>query len=164
MTDLTSRLGALGFTALADGWGDVVALVTTKRWSFIQAVEHIVALEEKERTRRGLERRQRRSRLERFKLMADFDWNWPDQVDRSLVESALSLDFLPAHRNVVLVAAQGLGKTMIAQNIVHQAILAGHTALFITASDLLLDLGKQESALGTSCGSAIPLDHPSGHR
>lgn len=146
MTDLVSRLRALGLPALANGWEDVVALVTTKRWSFTQAIEHIAALEEKERARRGLERRQRRSRLERFKPMADFDWNWPDQIERSLVESALSLDFLPAHRNVVLVAAQGLGKTMIAQNIVHHAILAGHTALFITASDLLLDLGKQESA------------------
>jgi DNA replication protein DnaC len=146
MTDLVARLQALGFTALADGWDDVVALVTTKRWSFTQAIEHVVALEEKERARRGLERRQRRSRLERLKPMADFDWNWPDQLERSLVESALGLDFLPARRNVVLVGAQGLGKTMIAQNIAHHAIVAGHTVLFITASDLLLDLGKQESA------------------
>lgn len=146
MTDLMARLQALGLLALADGWDDVVALVTTKRWSFTQAVEHVVALEEKERARRGLERRQRRSKLERFKPIADFDWNWPDQIDRPLVETALALDFLPAHRNIVLVGAQGLGKTLIAKNIVQHAVLAGHTALFITASDLLLDLGKQESA------------------
>ena len=48
-------------------------------------------------------------------------------------------------RNVVLVAPAGLGKTMIAQNIVHRAVLAGHSALFITASDLLLDLAGQDS-------------------
>ena len=146
MTDLMARLQALGLMALADGWDDVVALVTTKRWSFTQAVEHVAALEEKERARRGLERRQRRSKLERFKPIADFDWNWPDQIDRPLVEAALALDFLPVHRNIVLVGAQGLGKTLIAKNIVQHAVLAGHTALFITASDLLLDLGKQESA------------------
>ena len=57
MTDLVSRLRALGLPALANGWEDVVALVTTKRWSFTQAIEHIAALEEKERARRGLERR-----------------------------------------------------------------------------------------------------------
>lgn len=146
MSDLGERLQALGFMALADAFDDIVALVTTRRWGFAQAVEHVVTLEEKERARRGLERRQRRSKLERFKPMADFDWNWPDQIDRPLVDSALGLEFLPARRNIVLVAAQGLGKTMIAQNIAHQAILAGHTALFITASELLLDLGKQESA------------------
>lgn len=60
--------------------------------------------------------------------------------------SALSLDFIEPANNVVLVAAQGLGKTMIAKNIVHQAILRGYSALFITAADMLLDLTAQESA------------------
>ena len=35
---------------------------------------------------------------------------------------------------------------MLAKNIAHQAILAGHSALFTTAADLLLDLNGQESA------------------
>ena len=37
---------------------------------------------------------------------------------------------------------------MIAQNIAYQAVLAGHHVLFTTASQLLLDLGAQESARG----------------
>jgi DNA replication protein DnaC len=44
------------------------------------------------------------------------------------------------------VASQGLGKTMIAQNIAHAAVLAGAHVLFKTAAELLLDLGGQESA------------------
>lgn len=146
MIDLPARLRALGSTALVDNFDDIVALATKKRWSLTQSLEHIVEIEEMERARRGLERRTRRSRLERFKPMADYDWNWPEEIDRPLVESVQRLDFLEAQRNVVLVAPQGLGKTMIAKNIAHQAILSGHTALFITAADLLLDLGKQESA------------------
>jgi len=78
--------------------------------------------------------------------MADFDWNWPNKIDRPLVESQLSLEFLDAARNVVLVAPGGLGKTTIAQNIAHRAILAGRTVLFQTAAQLLLDLAAQESA------------------
>ena len=35
---------------------------------------------------------------------------------------------------------------MLAKNIAHQAILAGHTALFTTAADLLLNLNGQETA------------------
>ena len=58
----------------------------------------------------------------------------------------LSLDFLDRAENVLLVGAQGLGKTMLAKNIVHQVVLAGHSARFITASDLLLDLNGQETA------------------
>jgi DNA replication protein DnaC len=77
--------------------------------------------------------------------MSDFDWAWPKRLDRAAVEAALRLDFLADARNVVLVAAQGLGKTMIAQNIAHAAVLAGTHVLFITAAQLLLDLGSQES-------------------
>src|SRR5208282_5860281 len=87
-----------------------------------------------------------RSHLGRFKTIADYDWNWPTKINRPLVEAAVALNFLGAARNVVLVAPQGLGKTMIAQNIAHQAIVAGHSVLFTTAAQMLLDLGGQESS------------------
>jgi DNA replication protein DnaC len=144
--DLKTRLHALGLAAAASGIDDLIAFVTKHRYSPVQIIEHIADLEEKERTRRSLERRLSRSRLGRFKPMADFDWNWPTRIDRDLVESALRLSFLDESRNVVLVAPQGLGKTMIAQSIAHQAILEGRSVLFVTAAQLLLDLGSQESA------------------
>jgi DNA replication protein DnaC len=146
MTDLKTRLRALGLLVTAAEFDDLIALATKKRWGPQQLVEHIVDVEEKDRARRGLERRRARSRLERFKPMADFDWNWPKRIDRPLVESAVRLEFLESSRNVVLVAPQGLGKTMIAQNIAHQAILAGQGVLFVSAAQLLLDLAAQESA------------------
>jgi len=144
--DLRDLLRALGLTVTAATFDDVVALATKKRWGPAELFEHVAAIEERERSRRSLERRLTRSRLDRFKPMADFDWNWPAKIDRPLVESALRLDFIAEARNVVLVAPQGLGKTMIAQNIAHQAVLAGHGVLFISAAQLLLDLGGQESA------------------
>ena len=160
MTDLKSRLCELGFIALAEQLEDVVARAQKHRWSFLQAIEHVADFEERERARRGLERRTRRSKLERFKPMADFDWNWPTDVDRPTVEAALSLEFLPS-RNVVLVAPQGLGKTMIAKNVAHQAILAGHTVLFITAADLLLDLGNRRALALSSAAFATTPASPS---
>jgi DNA replication protein DnaC len=144
--DLRALLRALGLSATADALDDLVALATKKRWSPVELFEHVVALEDKDRARRGLERRLKRSRLERFKPMADYDWNWPTKIDRSLVDSVVRLDFLTEPRNVVLAAPQGLGKTMIAQNVAHNAALGGHGVLFITAAQLLLDLGAQESA------------------
>jgi DNA replication protein DnaC len=146
MSSLKARLHALGLLATAAELDDLVALATKKRWGPQQLLQHVVDVEEKDRARRGLDRRRARSRLERFKPMADFDWNWPTKIERPLVESVVRLDFLESARNVVLVAPQGLGKTMIAQNIAHQAILAGHGVLFLSAAQLLLDLAAQESA------------------
>lgn len=144
--DLAARLRSLGLLATAAGMSDLIASATKNRYSHVELLEHLAALEEKERSRKSLERRTAMSRIGRFKPMDAFEWSWPTQIDRELVESSLSLDFIPPARNVVLVAPQGLGKTMIAQNIAHQAILAGHSVLFTSAAQLLLDLGAQESA------------------
>jgi DNA replication protein DnaC len=145
VNDLRTRLAALGWKATSESLDDLVVSATKKRLGLVEALELIVALEEKHRAQRGLERRKSLSKLSKFKPLADFDWNWPTKIDRPLVESLIALDFLDDARNVVLVAPSGLGKTMIAQNIVHQAILAGRTALFISATELLLDLGAQDS-------------------
>jgi len=80
-----------------------------------------------------------------FKPMADFDWAWPKKIDRELVEDLFRMEFAVEAANVVLVGPNGTGKTMIAQNLAHQAILRGYTARFINASALLNDLASQET-------------------
>jgi len=143
---LADQLTTLGLRATAAGLDDLVARATKQRWSPTQLLEQLATAEHDDRARRGLVRRLARARLGRFTPMADFDWAWPKRIDRDGVEAALRLDFLAEARNVVLIANQGLGKTMIAQNIGHHAVLAGHSVLFVTASQLLLDLAAQESA------------------
>lgn len=148
MEHIKERLSTLGFYGLSSQLDDIVALATKNKYSPRQLVEHVAEIELVERGRRSLERRSTRSRIGRFKPMADFDWGWPKKIDREAVESALQLDFLEGARNVILVAPQGLGKTMIARNICHQAVLKGHSALFMSASQCLLDLSSQDSARG----------------
>lgn len=146
MSDLPGRLRAIGLRATTDALDDIVARATKDRWSPAQLFEYVVDLEEKHRVRRSLERHLSDSHLGRFKPMADFDWAWPTKIDREIVDRSLTGDFLVDARNIVLAAPQGLGKTMIAQNIAHQAILKGRSVLFLTAAQLLLDLGSQESS------------------
>ncbi len=64
----------------------------------------------------------------------------PKKIDRALIERALTLEFLTQGRNLILCGTNGLGKTMLAKNIAHTAVLAGHSVLFRTAADLLADL------------------------
>jgi len=101
--------------------------------------------EEQERARRGLERRLAEAHIGRFKPLQDFDWAWPERCDRAAIEALMSLDFLKEISNVVLVAPNGLGKTMIAKNIAHQAVLHGHSVLFTTAGHMLGELAALDS-------------------
>ncbi len=145
-TTLATDLRRLGLNRTADELNDIIAQSTRKRWSATVLLEHIVAAELEEKQRRSVESRLKRARLGRFKPLADWDWDWPTALDRPALERILSLDFLARGENVVILGAQGLGKTMLAKNIAHQAVLAGHSALFTTAADLLLDLNGQETA------------------
>ena len=117
-------------------------------WDEIASAPWLAALidwEEQERTRRSLERRLQDAHIGRFKPLCDFDWNWPKLCDRAAVEALMTLDFLKDAGNGVVIGPNGVGKTMIIQNIVHQALLAGHTALFTTAGRLLGDLAALDS-------------------
>src|SRR5579872_4816296 len=75
--------------------------------------------------------------------MANFEWSWPTKIDRDVIERALTLDFLSEARNLVLMGPNGLGKTMIAQNLCYAAVLAGHSVLFRSAPALLEELHRQ---------------------
>jgi DNA replication protein DnaC len=141
-----AHLQRLGLTDTAESLNDLIARATRARWSPTVLLETLVQAELDARARRRLERQLQAARLGRFKPLADFEWDWPKQLHRPTVDRVFSLDFLAKGENVILIAAQGLGKTMLSKNLVHQAVLAGHSALFITASDLLLDLNGQETS------------------
>ena len=133
-TTLPNNLRRLGFPRTADDLNDLIARATRQRWSPTVFLAHVVAAELEDRQRRRVERRLKRARLGRFKPIADWDWDWPAALDRPALERILALDFLDHADNVIVVGAQGLGKTMLAKNLVHEAVLAGHSGLFITAS------------------------------
>jgi DNA replication protein DnaC len=139
-TDLVARLTKVGLVAIARALDDFLARATKGRWSPVQILEEIARLEQIDRTRRSLQSRLQRARIGRFKPMADFDWNWPKKIERDLLERALTLEFIREGRNLALIGSNGLGKTMIARNIAHQAVQAGFSVLCTTAAELIEDL------------------------
>jgi DNA replication protein DnaC len=142
-SNLSSQLRQIGLCAVPAQLDDFIARATKSRWSAHQILEQLVQAEATERSRRSLERRLRISGIKSFKPMADFDWSWPTKIEREVIERALTLDFMGSALNLILVGRNGLGKTMIAQNICHAAVLAGHSVLFRSAAALLEELHRQ---------------------
>jgi DNA replication protein DnaC len=139
MTDpnsLRARATALHLHGLLAHWPEVA----TADW-----LAPLLDWEEQERHRRSLERRLQTAHIGRFKPLCDFDWSWPKRCDRAAIEALMGLDFLREAGNAVLVGPNGVGKSTLAQNIAHQALIAGHTVLFTTAGALLGDLAALDS-------------------
>jgi DNA replication protein DnaC len=136
LESLRLRAKALQLHGLLAHWSDIA----TADW-----VESLLQWEENERARRSLERRLRDAHIGRFKPLCDFDWVWPKRCDRAALEELISLDFLKEATNVVLAGPNGVGKSTLARNIAHQALVDGHTVLFTTAGQLLGELAALDS-------------------
>lgn len=108
-------------------------------------IEALIGWEEQERSRRSLERRLRSAHLGRFKPICDFDWGWPKRCDRAAFDALMALDFLKDATNVILVGPNGVGKSTLARNLAHQALIHGRNVLFTTAGQLLGDLAALDS-------------------
>ena len=134
LEDRARRLGLYGLVARWQELGD-------QPW-----VQTLITHEEAERRRRSLERRIRTSKVGRFRPIADFDWAWPKKIDQPLIEELMQLGFIEDAANVILAGPNGVGKSTIAQNIAHQALLRGHTVLCATASAMLNDLDAQDTS------------------
>jgi DNA replication protein DnaC len=133
---LHARAKALNLHGLLVHWAEASAAP----W-----VEALIAWEEQERSRRSLERRLRFAHIGRFKPLCDFNWRWPKRCDRAAFDALMTLDFLKEATNVILVGPNGVGKSTLARNLAHQAVIHGHTVLFTTAGQLLGDLAALDS-------------------
>ncbi|MGT0250553.1 IS21-like element helper ATPase IstB [Burkholderia pyrrocinia] len=101
--------------------------------------------EEDERAHRSLQRRIRTAKLSKFQMLTDFDWEWPKRIDRTAVEDLMSLSFLDDATNVMFTGPNGVGKSTLAQNVAHHALIQGHTVPFTSASEMLGELAALDS-------------------
>lgn len=136
LTLLQQRAQALHLHGLLAHWSEIA----TSDW-----VAPLLDWEESERARRSLERRLNAAHIGRFKALADFDWTWPTRCDRAAIDELMTLRFLQDTSNVVLVGPNGVGKSMLARNLAHQALIHGHTVLFTTAAQVLGELAALDS-------------------
>src|ERR1700733_8383700 len=107
---LQARAKALHLHGLLAHWSEAAA----DGWP-----EALIGWEEDERARRSLERRLQSAHIGRFKPLCDF---------------------LKDATNAVLVGPNGVGKSTLARNLAHEAVIHGHTVLFTTAGQLLGEL------------------------
>jgi DNA replication protein DnaC len=138
MSALKEKAKKLGLRTIVSNWEQY----ENEPW-----LKPLLFAEEQERDRRTFERRIREARIGQFKPMSEFDWTWPKKLDRELVEELFNLEFLKETSNVVLLGTNGVGKTMIAQNLAYAALMRGTSTRFVKCSDMLNELIECDGSL-----------------
>ena len=96
------------------------------------------------RARRAL----RRAALFPLTTLDTYDFDYPQSIDRALVERAATLDFIRDKANCVFVGPSGVGKTHLANAIGQLACLRSHRVRFVVAADLVNDLVAAQAKNG----------------
>jgi len=85
----------------------------------------------------------RRLKNARFKLEAsveDIDYRHPRRLDRQLIRSLSSCDWVRLHHNLLITGPCGVGKSYMACALAHKAVRDGFTAFYLRAPRRLRDL------------------------
>jgi DNA replication protein DnaC len=140
------QLQSLKLHYLSDNLDQFIASAAKAKWSIKDTLMRAVELEIIEKSNRSTLARLQAAKIGKTKLMNEFDWSWPSEISRHDIEELMVSEFIRERKNIILAGPQGVGKTMIAKNIALNAVSHGQKVLFTTASNLVIDLGSQESS------------------
>ena len=116
------------------------------RLSFDERLAMLIDREEIDRHNAALAQRLRLARLREAACLEDIDYRKPRGLDRSLLRSLATGQWLSEHNNVLVLGKTGTGKSYIACALGNQAARDGHSVRYQRLSRLLdeLAMGRAE--------------------
>jgi len=137
---LETTLRALKLSGMLDTLEVRLAQATAGELGYVEFLEALLEDEIARRDASGIARRVRAAHFEQLCVIEDFDFSFNPQIPAARIRDLATLRFIEAGESVVLHGPVGVGKTMLAQSLAHQACRRGYSVAFTKASRLLADL------------------------
>jgi DNA replication protein DnaC len=135
------RLRAMGLASMADAFLRQMEDPQMHSLSFDERLSMIVDHQWMARQKRALDRRLKNAKLKMRACLEDIDYNKTRALDRPLIRSLSTSEWVSAHRNMIIEGATGVGKTYLACAFADKAARDGHGVLYCGARPLFRDLG-----------------------
>jgi len=134
------KLHALKLTGMAAALTDQSATPDITDLSFEERLGLLVDREMTERDNRRMTSRLRRAKLRHAAILEDLDYRHSRGLDKGLVQSLASCQWVKEHLNVLITGPTGVGKTWLACALAHKACREGYTAQYVRLTRLLREL------------------------
>ena len=137
---LLDKLRELNFKGMLHALEDQLQQTTIEVLGFEERLALLLDRELTERENRRLSARLKQATLKQPACIEDIDFKHVRGLDRSLVLSLASCNWVKNNQNILLVGPSGVGKTYLACALAHKACLEGYSTKYFRLPRLLQEL------------------------
>jgi DNA replication protein DnaC len=139
---LHGALSALGLGAVDARVETLLERAAKQEPAYADFLLDVVSAEIEARRQRYLKTRLQLAHLPFLKTFEQFDFSFQPSIDERQIRELRTLRFIHEASNVILLGPPGVGKTHLAVALAEAGIQAGQAGYFMTAHDLVTDLGR----------------------
>lgn len=110
------------------------------QWTYVEFLARLLEDEVERRAQKQLLLRLRRASVNSTKTLEGFDFNFNPHLNRQRVLQLATCDYVRQRRNLLICGPTGVGKSHLAQALVHEACRQGFSALFVNTHKMLAHL------------------------
>jgi DNA replication protein DnaC len=134
------KLSQMKLHAMATAFQEQLEKPSLSSLSFEDRFAMIVDQEWTSRENRKLTRRLKSARLRTHATVEDIDYQHPRGLDKSVIRSLASCQWIRSHQNVVVTGPTGIGKTYLAEAFSNKACREGLTSVYYRSTRLFGEL------------------------
>src|SRR5438270_2468280 len=139
---LRTTLAAMNLTAIDARLEALLEAASKKEPSYADFLLEVMSAEADARKLRYVKARLQLAHLPYVKTFDQFDFGFQPSIDEKQIRELRTLRFVHEASNVILLGPPGVGKTHLSVALAEAAIQSGFGAYFMTAHDLVTDLGR----------------------
>ena len=143
--ELREHLQYLKLSSILEHYEPEAKVAAERQLSHVDYLARLVDGEAQLRRDRSIARRIRLARFPVIKTLEDFQWNWPNKINRLQVQNLFRLAFVEEKANVIFLGTVGVGKTHLCTALGHAACLKGYSVLFASAIDIINTLNAAQN-------------------
>jgi len=133
-------INALKLTGMHKALCEQLNIPDIESMDFMTRLGLMVDRETTERANRRLQTRLKKAKLRQQACFEDIDFRTPRGLDKQVMLSLASCDWIKKAHNILLTGATGTGKSYLACALAHKACLEGHTVRYMRLPRLMEDI------------------------
>ncbi len=137
---ILDQINTLKLTGMHKALSEQINMDDIESMEFMARLGLMVDREITERSNRRLQTRLKKAKLRQQGCFEDIDFRTPRGLDKQLILSLASCDWINKAHNILITGATGTGKSYLACALAHKACLEGHTVRYMRLPRLMEDL------------------------